>query len=582
VVSRTGICEAGRVVEMSMAGLTPMSVQDALWLTMDRPNNLMVVDGVMVLSHVPELQAVRAVFRAAVGRFPVLSRRAVRQGVGWAWQDDPAFDLDLHVRQARLTEPQDMAALQRFVAGQRALPLDNQRPMWQGFLVHPLWLEDGSEGAAIVTRFHHSIADGIRLTQVMLSLLGDDPDTGSAVVSRRKVKGGAAGSLSAPSEGPGDVGRTTVSGLAATVTAAAAELGLLARGVSSTAGAAAQEVVEGLGAAASAVSAAVADPRGSLARVPGVVAAIPGWTASAAMRLTRSGVHGFEGGFEVVRHPDRFLDALEVLGVEDNRAANDLSSVAKLAFTGSTRTVWTGKPGPVKAMAWSRPLPLQDIKALGRAQGATVNDVMLSAVAGGLRSYLALHGGEVDEVVWMVPVNLKPFEENLPADLGNYFALVFLPMPLGAADPATRLREMRHQMDRIKHSDEAVLTFGLQRLVSVSPGQVAFFLTNFFANKAVGVLTNVPGPRVPMTFAGAPVIQALGFAPCSGDNPMTATIFSYNGAVTVGFATDAGLVPDPDVLCGLVVDELMSMQATLGPSRTGKQRRRKGPDPNHE
>jgi diacylglycerol O-acyltransferase / wax synthase len=568
---------------MLMAGLTPMSVQDALWLTMDRPNNLMVVDGVMVLSQVPDLQAVRAVFRAAVDRFPVLSRRAVRQGVGWAWQDDPAFDLDWHVNQARLPEPQDMAALQGFVAEQRALPLDNQRPLWQGFLVHPLRLEDGSEGAAIITRFHHSIADGIRLTQVMLSLLGDDHDTAvSAVVSRRKVKSGAAGTLSAHSGGPGGPGRTSVSELAATVTAAAAELGGLARGVSSTAGAAAEEVVQGLGAAASAFSAAVADPRRSLAGVPGAVAAIPGRAASAAMRLTRSGVRGFEGGFEVVRHPDRLLDALEVLGVEDNRAANDLSSVAKLAFAGSTRTVWTGKPGPVKAMAWSRPLPLQDIKAVGRAQGATVNDVMLAAVAGGLRRYLALHGGEVDEVIWMVPVNLKPFEENLPADLGNYFALVFLPMPLGAADPASRLREMRHQMDRIKHSDEAVLTFGLQRLVSVSPGQLAFFLTNFFANKAVGVLTNVPGPRVPMTFAGAPVIQAVGFAPCSGDNPMTATIFSYNDAVTVGFATDAGLVPDPDVLCDLVVDELISMQATLGPSRTGKQRRRKVPDPNHE
>jgi WS/DGAT/MGAT family acyltransferase len=283
------------------------------------------------------------------------------------------------------------------------------------------------------------------------------------------------------------------------------------------------------------------------------------------------GVHGAEDGVEVVRHPDRFLDALEVLGVHDNRAANDVSSVTKLVFAGSPRTVWTGKPGSAKAMAWSRPLPLEDIKAVGRAQGTTVNDVMLAAIAGGLHRYLAQHGAEADEVLWMVPVNLKPFEDNLPPDLGNYFALVWLPMPLGTADQATRLQEMHHRMDRIKHSDEAVLTFGLQRLVSVSPGQLAYFLTNFFANKAVGVLTNVPGPQGPMTFAGAPVIQAVGFAPCSGDNPMTATIFSYNGAITVGFATDAGLVPDPDLLAEIVVDELRSMQATLGPPRRAGQ-----------
>ncbi|MGZ4637473.1 MAG: WS/DGAT domain-containing protein [Actinomycetes bacterium] len=534
-----------------------MSVQDALWLTMDRPNNLMVVDGAMVLAHAPDLEAVRGVFQTAVDRFPVLGRRAVRRGVGWAWEDDPAFDLERHVSEARLPEPQDMAALQRFVAEQRAVLLDKQHPLWLAFLVRPLRLEDGTEGAAIVTRFHHAIADGIRLTQVMLSLLGDDHDTGvAAVVSRQPVGGSGAGPPSATSERPRDPVRTTLGGL----------------------GAAAGAVVEGLGAAASAVGAAIADPRRSLASVPGAVAALPGRAVSAAAGLARSGLHGVEEGFELVRHQDRFLDALEVLGVEDNRAANDLSSVAKLAFAGSTPTVWTGKPGATKAMAWSRPLPLADIKAVGRAQGATVNDVMLAAVAGGLRRYLALHGneaGETDEVIWMVPVNLKPFEENLPPELGNYFALVFLPMPLGSADPAATLREMHHRMDHIKHSDEAVLTFGIQRVVSSSPGRMAFFLTNFFANKAVGVLTNVPGPRGPMTFAGAPVLQAVGFAPCSGDNPMTATIFSYNGAVTVGFGTDAGLVPDPGVLADLVVDELRSMQATLGRSRAAKRRHRK-------
>jgi diacylglycerol O-acyltransferase len=515
-----------------------------------------------------------------VDRFPVLGRRAVRRGAGWAWQDAAGFDLDQHVTQAQLSDPRDMAALQRFVAEQRAVPLDKKRPLWRGFLVHPLRLDDGTEGAAVVTRFHHAIADGIRLTQVMLSTLVDDEETGVAVMSREPVRGVGAGPVSAPSQGTRETVRTTLSGIAGTVTGVAAEVGAVARGVSSTAGAAAVEVVAGLGAAASAVTGAVADPRGSLAAAPGAVGAVPGRTVSAVVGLALSGVHGVEEGFELVRHPDRFLDALEVFGVQDSRAANDLSSVTKLVFAGSTRTVWTGNPGLAKATAWSPPLPLENIKALGRAQGATVNDVMLAAVAGGLRRYLALHGGEADEVIWMVPVNLKPFEDNLPADLGNYFALVWLPMPLGIADPATRLREMRHRMDRIKHSDEAVLTFGLQRVISMSPGQMAFFLTNFFANKAVGVLTNVPGPRVPMTFAGAPVIQAVGFAPCSGDNPMTATIFSYNGAVTVGFSTDAGLVPDPDVLAELVVDELRTMQATLGPSPAGKPRRRKIADPN--
>ena len=121
------------------------------------------------------------------------------------------------------------------------------------------------------------------------------------------------------------------------------------------------------------------------------------------------------------------------------------------------------------------------------------------AVAGGLRRYLGEQDAHADEVVWMVPVNLKPHADNLPSELGNYFALVFLPMRLDQHDRRTRVREMHKQMGRIKASDEAALTFGLQRIVSLSPSQVARMLTDFFANKAVGVLTNVPGPRAAMT-----------------------------------------------------------------------------------
>jgi hypothetical protein len=116
-------------------------------------------------------------------------------------------------------------------------------------------------------------------------------------------------------------------------------------------------------------------------------------------------------------------------------------------------------------------------------------------------------------------------------------------------------------MSRIKNSDEPALTFGLQRAISAAPRPVATELTDFFANKAVGVLTNVPGPRQPLSLGGAPVRQVIGFAPCSGDQPLTATIFTYAGSVTVGFASDAALVPDPADLVELVLDELRGLGA---------------------
>jgi diacylglycerol O-acyltransferase len=237
--------------------------------------------------------------------------------------------------------------------------------------------------------------------------------------------------------------------------------------------------------------------------------------------------------------------------------------VTKLLLSQSSQTLWLREPGTNKAIAWSSPLSLPALKAISRSQHATVNDVMLAAVAGGVQRYLELHDAEARQIQWLVPVNLKPFTDNLPEDLGNYFALVMLPMPLGITDYRARIRDTKAHMERIKHSDEAVLTFGLQQAMSISPGKAQVFLTNFFANKTVGVLTNVPGPTELLRFAGTPVLQIVGFAPCSGNQPIAATIFSYNDTVTIGFATDAGLIPDPDVLVDLVAQETQAMRTLV-------------------
>ncbi len=505
---------------------TPMSAQDALWLTMDRPNNLMVVDSAIVLAGVPTLERVQDEFLAAVQRFPVLGRKPLRRGSSWSWVDDPRFNIAYHVTEVSLGESADMAALQDFVAIQRSVALSKHHPIWRAFLVSPLTLDDGTEGSAVVTRFHHAIADGVRLTQVLLGLCR----TGSATIVPKVVRNGAGG-------GPFATARGALSGV-----------GEVARVSISAVQAAAGKV-------------------GDAATAAGGMATDPSRALSTAADLPRAGLHEFGRGVAMLRHPDRIIDALETFGATNHRSMNDITSVMKLLLTGSDRAVWTGRPGARKAVAWSPPIPMADVKRIARARKATVNDVLVAAVAGGIQRYLAQHGEAVQEVVWMVPVNLKGFEEDLPPDLGNHFALVMLTMPLHHDSPADRLEEVHHRMQRIKNSDEAVLTFGLQRTMSLTPAVVASLLTDFFANKTVGILTNVPGPTGAMTLADEWVRQVIGFAPCSGDQPMTATIFSYDDKVTIGFATDAGLVPDPQVLVDLVVDEVASMGRLLVHSR---------------
>jgi WS/DGAT/MGAT family acyltransferase len=482
----------------------PMSAQDALWLTMDRPNNLMVIDGVMLFDAEPDWDALLAATSARViDRFPVFRSRALLGESGWVWQVDSEFHLDRHVRRVRLPEPAGMAELERYVSEQRARPLDRDRPLWDIALVEQVALDDGTSGSALVCRFHHAMADGVRLTQVMLSLC----DTTDPHVAAKVARGTA-------DITPGSVATGVVG----------------------------------------AVREAFADAARALVR-----------GATHLAQDTRQAIEtGAEIWGDVLRSPGRLVDAFEAMGL-DNRVANTTASVAKLALRGTTvRTVWSGTPGPHKTVAWSPGIALDDVKRVGQRHDASVNDVLLTAVAGGLRRYLHARGVEdVGEIEWMVPVNLVPIAENLPEDLGNFFALVMAVLPLDPADPVERLHRTRARMDRIKRSEEPIITFGVQRGISAAPRPVSTALTDFFANKAVGVLTNVPGPRAPLTFAGVGVRQVIGFAPSSGDQPMTCTVFSYAGTVTVGFATDAALVPDPREL---VEGTLAELRALVGRS----------------
>ena len=100
-------------------------------------------------------------------------------------------------------------------------------------------------------------------------------------------------------------------------------------------------------------------------------------------------------------------------------------------------------------------------------------------------------------------------------------------------------------MGAIKDSHEGAIAYGILGVIGRTPPLVEERLVNFFSAKGTMVLTNVPGPRQPVTLAGTPVRGVLVWAPCSGGVGMSVSVFSYAGKVSVGFLVDAGLVADP-------------------------------------
>jgi WS/DGAT/MGAT family acyltransferase len=235
--------------------------------------------------------------------------------------------------------------------------------------------------------------------------------------------------------------------------------------------------------------------------------------------------------------------------------------LARLAFLlPDTRTIFKGKLGRKKVVAWTDNLPMEDVKRIKNAFGVTVNDVLMAVVAGGLRQYLLARGERVPDnlnIRAMVPVNLRPLEEA--AKLGNHFGLVVLSLPLGLENPLDRVLEVKRRMDDLKNSPEAVVGYTLLEAMGMTPAEIENLAVQFFAMKSTLVLTNVPGPRQKLYFAGSPIERIMFWVPQSGRLGMGISIFSYAGSVSVGVMTDYGLVPDPESIAEFIEEDFARM-----------------------
>ena len=109
------------------------------------------------------------------------------------------------------------------------------------------------------------------------------------------------------------------------------------------------------------------------------------------------------------------------------------------------------------------------MKAVGKALGCSVNDVLLSSVAGALRAYLVRRGDAVDGVMIraLVPVNLRPLEKA--CQLGNQFGLVFLDLPIGIDNPVERLYAVRANMEALKGSFQPLIALGILAAMGAGP-----------------------------------------------------------------------------------------------------------------
>ena len=255
---------------------------------------------------------------------------------------------------------------------------------------------------------------------------------------------------------------------------------------------------------------------------------------------------GIARSLELLADPQQGL-----LGSLDNArlGARVMKDVAAMALMpDDSPTLLKGKPSGVKRVAWGEPISLDQVKAIGKALGCSINDVLLACVSGAIGGWLTEQGDEPagKEIRAMVPVNLRPLEHAW--QLGNRFGLAPLVLPVGIASPLERVYAVRARMNELKASYQPMLAFAVLAVAGQSPKPVQDMILGLFAKKSTAVMTNVPGPAVPLRFCGSTLRQTMFWVPASGDIGVGVSILSYGGGVQFGLITDDALCADPQAI----------------------------------
>ena len=412
----------------------------------------------------------------AIGaRLPLVPRyrqkvRFVPLGLGRpVWVEDPAFDIDYHVRRTALASPGSERELRKLMGRVMSQQLDRNKPLWE------IWVVEGLDKGrwAFISKSHHAMVDGVAATD-LLSVLLD---------SQREPEPAPADGWNPPSE-PAST---------ALVTHAVAERAL--------------------------------SPR-----------------------------EGVRTVLAAVRGPSRV--AREALSV-----GRGLMNLGRIAAPGSASSL-NGPVGPHRRWNWARGR-LADVKRIREAYGGTVNDVVLSVIAGGFRTLLLAHDEPVEDRVvrTLVPVSVRAEEER--GTFNNKVSAMFAELPVGIDDPVARLEAIHEQMQELKQSGQAVAAERLTALGGFAPAMLlalAARVGSRLPQSSVNtVTTNVPGPQRSLYLGGRRMLEAFPFVPVGGSVRIGIAIFSYDGNINFGVTGDAAVEQDIAILCEAIEQSIAEL-----------------------
>ncbi len=251
-------------------------------------------------------------------------------------------------------------------------------------------------------------------------------------------------------------------------------------------------------------------------------------------------------------------------------AAEGLGEVTWAVLNPAPQTPLNVPIGPHRRLAFVRN-ELDDFKRVKYAFGGTVNDVVLTVVAGGLRRWLHSRGVRTEgvELRALVPVSIRGHDDR--GSMGNRIVAMRGPLPVYIEDPVARLQVVRAAMDGLKESKQALGAEVLAGLQGFAPPTILAQASRInFSTRLFNLLvTNIPGPQFPLYVLGRELLDLFPVAFLPRDHALAVAIMSYNGGIDFGLLGDYDAMPDLDAFGAMLEESLAELVAAAAAANGG-------------
>ncbi len=246
-------------------------------------------------------------------------------------------------------------------------------------------------------------------------------------------------------------------------------------------------------------------------------------------------------------------------------AAVGVGAMAWAGLNPAPSSPYNASIGPHRRFAWVR-ANLRDVKAIKDSLGGTVNDVVLSTVAGALGRHLRRRGQNTDglELKAMVPVSVRDDLER--GALGNRVAAMMAPLPVWCQEPVARLDIVREELKGLKSGGQAVGAQVLTDMAGFAPSTIMDQASRLMARQRFFnlVVTNVPGPQFPLYLLGRRMLDPFPMVPLAKNQGLGVALLSYDGAINFGVVGDFDLLWDLDEFADDLRESLAELATSAG------------------